>query len=80
MRFFKNLINYFKEQNKRSIAVKRYVINQQLVKFYEDLQQTKGEYLSIPACTLAYQAMKQHVKTDKDVNKFYRKLELAGVV
>lgn len=80
MRFFKNLINYFKEQHKRSIAVKRYVIIQQLIRFYEDLQKTKGEYNTIPACTLAYQAMKQHVKTDKDVNYFYKKLEMAGVV
>lgn len=79
-RFFKNLVNYFREQQRRKIAVKRYVINQELIKFYKDLQETTGEYNTIPACTLAWQAMKQHIKTDADVNKFYKKLELAGVV
>ena len=78
--FIKNFKRFLEEQKKRKIAVKRYVIIQQLIKFYEDLQKTKGEYNTIPACTLAYQAMKQHVKTDKDVNYFYKKLEMAGVV
>lgn len=78
--FFKNFMNYLKQQKKRTIAVKRYVISQHLIKFYEDLQVTKGEYNTIPACTLAYHAMKEHVKTDADVNRFYRKLELAGVL
>ena len=73
-------MRFLQEQKKRKIAVKRYVITQQLVKFYEDLQKTKNEYNAIPACTLAYQAMRQHVKTDKDVNYFYKKLEMAGVV
>ena len=78
--FIKKFFAYCKEQNRRKIAVKRYVINQQLVRFYEDLQETKAEYNNIPACLLAYQAMKEHVKTDADVNRFYKKLELAGVV
>ena len=76
----KRFLSFCKEQNKRTIAVKRYVINQNLIKFYEDLQQTKGEYNSIPACILAYQAMKEHVKTDADVDRFYQKLLAAGLV
>lgn len=76
----KRFFEFCKEQNYRNIAVKRYVINQQLIKFYEDLQTTKGENTNIPACILAYQAMKEHVKTDKDVNKFYKKLLAAGLV
>lgn len=79
-KFIKNFMNYLETQKKRTIAVKRFVITQQLVKFYEDLQASKGEYVDIPACTLAYQAMKKHVKTDKDVNRFYKKLELARLI
>lgn len=76
----KRFLEFCKVQNKRKIAVKRYVINQQLIRFYEDLQITKAEYNNIPPCILAYQAMKEHVKTDADVNRFYKKLELSGVI
>lgn len=76
----KRFFEFCKEQSNRQIAVKRYVINMQLIKFYSDLQKTKGEYLNIPPCTLAHQAMKEHVKTDKDVNRFYKKLLKAGLV
>lgn len=79
-RFIRNLVSCLREQQRRTIAVKRFVINQELIKFYKDLQETTGEYNTIPPCTLAWQAMKQHVKTDADVNRFYKKLELAGVV
>ena len=80
IRLVKDFFKFCEEQHKRKIAVKRYVISQQLVRFYEDLQKSKGEYLEIPACTLAHQAMKEHVKTDKDVNRFYKRLLAAGVV
>ena len=80
IKFVQNFFAYCKEQQKRKIAVKRFVINQQLVRFYEDLQKTKDEYNNIPACILAYQAMKENVKTDKDVNVFYKKLLAAGLV
>jgi hypothetical protein len=80
IQFVKKFLAYCKEQEKREIAVKRYVINQQLVRFYEDLQQTKGECNNVPACVLAYQAMKEKVKTDKDVKVFYKKLLAAGLV
>lgn len=70
----KNFFKFCKEQHKRKIAIKRYIISQELIKFYEDLQVSKGEYLNIPACILAHQAMKDHVKTDADVNRFYKKI------
>lgn len=76
----KNFFNFCREQNRRKIAIKRYLINQQLVKFYEDLQKTKEEYNNIPACLLAHQAMREVVKSDKDVNHFYKKLTSAGLV
>lgn len=80
LNIIKNFMRFCREQNRRNIAVKKYVINQQLIRFYEDLQETKGEYNAIPACCLAYQAMKEHIKTDADVNRFYKKLELARLV
>lgn len=80
IKLVKEFLRYCKEQEKRKIAVKRYVISQQLVRFYEDLQGANGEENNIPPCVLAYQAMKEKVKTDKDVNKFYKKLLSAGLV
>lgn len=72
--FIRNFIGYLKEQKKRTIAVKRYVIRQHLTEFYEDLQISKGEINTIPACTLAAQIMRQVVKTDKDVERIYKNL------
>ena len=69
-----------KLRKRRKIAVKRFMIRQQIEKFYEDLETTKGEDLSIPAWQLANQVMRDFVKTEKDVNKFYKKMELAGLV
>ena len=80
VKFIRDFMNYLHQQKIRTIAVKRYVIYQQLIKFYSDLQQTTGEYNTIPACTLATQVMRMHVKTNADVKRFYKKLELAGVV
>ena len=76
----KNFIKYCKSQERRKIAIKRYIINQHIIRMYEDLQNSTGEYNAIPACLLAKKAMEENCKTDKDVNRLYRKLELAKAV
>ena len=75
-RFFK----FCRQEHDRKIAVKRYVISQKLIEFYKDLQISEGKYVDIPPCTLAYQAMRDNVKSDADVNRLYKKLELARLV
>ena len=78
--FIKDFMGYRKEQKRRTIAVKRYVIRQHLTQFYEDLQISKGEVVTIPPCTLANQIMKEVIKTDNDVNRIYKNLQIAGVI
>lgn len=76
----KKFLKFCKQEHDRKIAVKRYVISQKLIEFYTDLQISEGKYVDIPPCTLAYQAMRDNIKTDADVNRFYKKLELARLV
>lgn len=76
----KSFFKFCEEQHRRKIAVKRYVINQHIVKMYEDLQASTGELNVIPACLLAKKAMEENVKTDKDVNRLYKMLLNAGMV
>lgn len=49
-----------------------------MIKYYEDLQGAKGK-ADLPPFILAHNAM-QELKTPKQVNKIYRKFELAGLV
>ena len=76
----KDFFKFCEEQNKRNLAVKRYVIKQKLTEFFQDLQDATGEENIIPACTLAKETFKRNVKCDKDVHKFYKKLLAMGVV
>lgn len=76
----KSFFKFCEEQHKRKIAVKRFLINQHIIKMYEDLQVSTGEVNAIPACLLAEKAMKENVKTDKDVNRLYKMLLNAGMV
>ena len=78
--FITDFRDFLKLRKRRKIAVKKFMIRRQIEKFYEDLETTKGEELSIPAWQLANQVMRDFVKTEKDVNKFYKKMELAGLV
>ena len=76
----KDFMDFLKLRRRRKIAVKKFMIHQQIVKFYEDLETSNGDEVSIPAWQLANQAMRDFVKTDKDVNRLYKKMELAGLV
>lgn len=77
-KFIKDFLAFRKEQEKRRISCKRYLISQFMIKFYEDLQATKCG-LDLPPCICATNAMKE-LKTNKDVNRVYKKLVSAGVV
>ena len=78
--FIRDFTDFMKLRKKRKIAVKKFMIRQHIEKFYEDLEAAKGEELKIPAWQLANQVMKDYVKTEKDVNKFYKKMELAKMI
>lgn len=76
--FIKDFIEAFKAMKRRKIACKRFVIHQQVTKFYQDLQDSTGN-TDIPPFVYADQAMKTFVKTDKDVNRFYKNLVKSGM-
>lgn len=77
-RFIKEFIEFRKMKHQRVMSCKRFVVTQAMIKFYEDLQKTKGS-LELPPFICAHNAM-QEVKTDRDINKLYRKFEMAGLV
>ena len=77
-RFLKDFIDYLKMKNQRRVACKRFLITQAMIKYYSDLQKTKGS-VELPPFILAVNAV-QELKTDKQINRMYRKLELAGMV
>lgn len=80
IKFVKEFFAFCKERERRRIAIMRFIVNQHVLKMYEDLQASTGEQNVIPACLLAAKAMKENCKTDKDVKRLYRKLELAKAV
>ena len=75
----RDFMDFMKIRKRRKIAVKKFMIHQQVTKFYEDLQESTGK-ADVPSFVYANQVIKNFIKTDKDVNKFYRKMELAGLV
>jgi hypothetical protein len=74
----KDFIEFRKLKYQRVMSCKRFVVTQAMVKFYEDLQRTKGN-LDLPPFICAYNAMKE-LKTDKALNGVYKKMEMAGLV
>ena len=78
IKFFKEFFEFLKLKREREIRCKRFVITQAMVKFYEDLQRTKGG-VDLPPCICATNAVKE-LRTDKDVRRIYKKLLVAGLV
>jgi hypothetical protein len=76
----RDFMDFMKLRKRRKIAVKKFMIRQNIEKFYKDLEAAKGEELTVPAWQITNQIMRDYVKTEKDVNKFYKKMELAGLV
>lgn len=74
----KDFIEFRRLKHQRVMRCKRFVVTQAMIKFYEDLQQTTGN-LDLPPFICAYNAMKE-LKTDKALNRIYRKFETAGLV
>lgn len=77
-KFIKEFIEFREIKHQREMSCKRFVLTQAMIKYFEDLQITKGS-LELPPFICAHNAV-QKLKTDKDVNKIYRKFEMAGLV
>lgn len=76
----RDFTDFMKLRKKRKIAVKKFMIRQRLEKYYLDLEADKGEELTIPAWQLTNQLMRDCIKTDKDVNRIYKNMELAKMI
>lgn len=74
----KDFIEFRKMKHQREMRCKRFVVTQAMVRFFEDLQITKGG-LDLPPFICAHNEM-QNYKTDKQINKLYKKFEMAGLV
>lgn len=77
-RIIKEFIEFIKMKNERVISCKRFVLTQAMIKFYEDLQKTNGS-IELPPFICAQNEISK-LKTDRDVNRLYRKFKMAGLV
>lgn len=73
-----DFIEFRKMKKQRVMSCKRFVLMQAMIKFFEDLQLTRGK-LDLPPFICAHNEM-QNYKTDKQINKLYKKFEMAGLV
>lgn len=78
IRFIKDFLEYRKMKQKRKTACQRFMITQAMIKFFEDLQRTKGT-VELPPFILAVDEVNK-LKTPRQINRMYRKLESAGLV
>ena len=76
--FIKDFIEFRKKKENQRICCKRFMILQAFIKYFEDLQITKGT-VELPPCISAVNEV-QKLKTHKQINSMYRKLEIAGMV
>lgn len=78
LNFIKDFIEFRRKKENQRLCCKRFMILQALIRFFEDLQITKGT-VELPPCISAANEV-QKLKTKKQINKMYRKLEMAGLV
>lgn len=78
LNFIKDFIEFVKLKQQRRISCERFMITHALIRYFEDLQKTKGT-VELPPYISAVNAVKE-LKTDRQVHKMYRKLEIAGLV
>lgn len=78
IRFIKEFIEFLKMKQERKTACQRYMITQGMIKYYEDLQATKGT-VELPPFILAVNAV-QELKTPKQINRMYKKMLAKGLV
>ncbi len=74
----RDFLEFRKHRENQRICCKKYLIGQAMIKYYEDLDRIHGN-TDLPPFIQAHNAM-QELKSNKDVNRIYRKLEMAGLV
>jgi hypothetical protein len=77
-RFIKEFLEYRRLKQQRKTACQRFVVQQAMVKFFEDLQRTKGT-VDLPPFILAVDEVNK-LKTPQQIDKMYKRLAAAGLV
>ena len=77
-KFIKEFLEFYKLKEQRRVSCKRFMILQAMIKYFEDLQNSRGG-LNLPPQIEALNAMKE-LNTDRKINKMYQKFKLAGLV
>ena len=77
-KFFKEFLEFKKMKKQREMSCKRFVLSQAMIRFYQDLQTSKG-IIDLPPFVYATNAMSA-IKTDRDLNRLYKKFEMAGLL
>lgn len=78
IKFIKEFLEFRKLRKERERRCKRFVVTQAMITFFEDLQRTKGS-IDLPPFICAHNEM-QKIKSDKDLDRLYKKLSVAGLV
>lgn len=78
IKFIKEFIEFWKMKQERKTACERFMVQQAMIKYYEDLQASKGS-VELPPFILAVNAV-QELKTPKQVNRIYKKMLAKGLV
>jgi hypothetical protein len=76
--WIKDFLAFRKEQEKRRIRCKRFMLVQAMIKYFEDLQMTKGT-VELPPQIEAINAVNS-LGSDKNISKMYDRFKVAGLV
>lgn len=71
----KALIEKRKQKRIYELVHKWYELRGYVIKFYEDLQNTRTDLANIPAFQLADMQMHKVIQSEKDLNFYYKKLQ-----
>ena len=74
----KDFIEFMKRKHRQRISCKRFMITQAMIKYFEDLQASKGS-VELPPYISAVNAVNT-LNTDRKINRMYKILEMAGLV
>ena len=74
----KDFLEFRRRKNQQRISCKRFMITQAMIKYFEDLQASKGS-VELPPYISAVNAVNT-LNTDRKINRMYRKMEMAGLV
>ena len=78
IRFIKDFIEFLKLKQERKTACQRYMVTQGMIKFFEDLQRTKGS-VELPPFILAVNEVNK-LKTPRQIDKMYKRMLTKGLV